>query len=80
MRAETAILGACAGLGVHDGTKMNLVALEMFADAIGPSHEIKDVGGAFEGEEPVGFRAVKVAAVENAPPQCGQAVMGAAVK
>ena len=30
---------------------MNLVALEMFADAIGPRQQIQDVGGSFEGNK-----------------------------
>ena len=33
-------------LGVDDGTEVNLVALEMFADAIGPGQQRHDVGRA----------------------------------
>ncbi len=40
LRAEAAILGTRAGLGVDDGAEMNLVALELFADAVRPRQHI----------------------------------------
>jgi hypothetical protein len=52
LRAEAAILRARAGLGVDDGAEMNFVALELFADAVGPRQQIQNVGGGFEVEKP----------------------------
>jgi hypothetical protein len=52
LRAEAAILGTRAGLGIDDGAKMDFVALEMFSDAVRPRQQIKNVGGRFEIEEP----------------------------
>ena len=43
--AEAAILRARAGLGVDDGAEVNLVALELGTDAVGPGEQVVDVGG-----------------------------------
>jgi len=53
--AETAIFRARAGLGIDDGAKMNLVALELFADTIRPRQQIQNVGGRFQIEKPQRF-------------------------
>ena len=60
--AEAAVLGTGAGLGVDDGAEVNLVALERFADAVGPGKQIVDIGGLFELEEEERFFAVQLAA------------------
>ena len=63
--AKAAILGAGAGLGVDDGAEMDLVALEMFAQAVGAGHEIEDVGGGFQAEKPGGLGAGDFAAAQD---------------
>ena len=65
LRAEAAILGTRARLGVDDGTEMNLVALELFTDAVGPRQQIEDVSGGFEVDEPVRLIAGNVPAAQN---------------
>jgi hypothetical protein len=45
LRAELAVLRAAARLGVHDRAEVDLVALEMLADAVGPGEEFEPVGG-----------------------------------
>src|SRR5208282_5196223 len=65
LRTEAAILRARAGLGVDDGAEVDFVALEMFADAIGPGKQIKNVRGSFETEEPQRFFAGDEAAAQN---------------
>jgi len=72
LRAEAAILGTRASLGVDDGAEVNFVALEMFADAIGPRQEIENVGGRFEIEQPRRFVAGDVAAAEDALAEDGK--------
>ena len=75
LRAEAAILRARAGLGVDDGTEMNLVALELFADAVGPRQQIKDVGGGFEVDEPERLVAGDLSAVQHPLAERGNPVM-----
>src|SRR6185369_14277850 len=53
--AEAAILRTTPGLHVHDGAEMNLIPFEMFADTIGPGHQIKNVRRAFQTEKPFAF-------------------------
>ena len=65
LRAEAAILRTRAGLGVDDGAEVNLVALELFADAVRPRQQIENVGGGFEIEEPRRFVAGDVSAAQN---------------
>ena len=65
LRAETAILRARAGLGVDDGTEMNLVALELLADAIRPRQQIQNIGGVFEIKKPRRLVAGNVSAAQN---------------
>ena len=55
---------------------MDFVALEIFADAVGPRQQIENVGGIFEMEQPQRLVAGDVAAVQNAfaesgNPRCG---------
>ena len=63
--AEFAILGATAGFDVHDGTEMNFVAFEMFADAVSPGKEGVDVAAGFEVEEPLALVAVELVAGDD---------------
>ena len=65
LRAEAAILRARAGLGVDDGAKMDFVALELFADAVGPRQQIQNVGGGFEVDEPQRLVAGNCSAAQN---------------
>ena len=80
LRAEAAILRARAGLGVDDGAEMNLVPLELLADAVGPRHQLEDVGGVLQAEEPQRLVAVNAPAVEDALPQFGKAFVFRRVK
>ena len=75
LRAEAAILGAGTGLGIDDGAEMNLVALELFANAVGPREEVQNVGGAFEMNQPQGFIAGDMAAPQNSFAQEGDLAM-----
>ena len=65
LRAETAILRTRAGLGVDDGAEVDLVALEIFADAVGPGQQIQNVGGRFEIEQPQRLVAGDLSAAQN---------------
>ena len=71
LRAKAAILRTRAGLGVDDGAEMNLVALEMFADAVGPGHQIENVRCGFKAEQSERLLAGDLAAVEDARCQVG---------
>ena len=46
--AEPAVLRATAGLDVHDRAQVNLISLEMFANAIGPAQQIVNIRGVGE--------------------------------
>ena len=67
LRAETAILGAAAGLGVDDGAEVNFVPFEMFPDSVGPREQVVDVGGVPDLKQPQGFVARHGTAVEHTP-------------
>ena len=71
LRAEAAILRAGPGLGVDDGTKVDFVALEMFADAVGPRQQIQNVGGGLEVEQEQRLGAREFAAGEHPLAQGG---------
>ena len=51
---------------------MNLVALELFANAVGPRQQIQNVGGRFEIEEPRRLVAGDVSAAEHALAERGK--------
>ena len=80
LRAEAAILRARAGLGIDDGAEVNLVALVALADAVGPSHQLEDVGGVLQLEEPQRVLALDAPAVEHALAQVGKAFVNRGVK
>jgi len=63
--AEAAVFRTGSGLGVDDGAKMNLVALELFADAVGPRQQIQDIRGGFQVEQPEGLVAGDLPAAED---------------
>ena len=65
LSAKFAVLGTAARFDVHDGAKVDFVALEMFTDAIGPGEQGVDVGAGFEVEEPLAFVAGQLLAGED---------------
>ena len=54
---------------------MNLVALKLFADAVRPREQVKNVGGSFEVNEPRRLVAGDFAAVQDALAEDGQFVV-----
>src|ERR1051326_8925126 len=50
--AESAIFGTASGFDVYYRTKVHFVSLEMFANAIGPTQQIVNVGSIGELEQP----------------------------
>ena len=44
---------------------MNLVALELFADAVGPRQQIQDIRGGFQVDQPEGLVAGDLPAAED---------------
>jgi hypothetical protein len=72
LRAEFAVLGAGAGLGVDDGAEVDLVALELLADAVGGGEQVMDVGAGFCLDEPDSLISGEAAAVEHARGQCAE--------
>ena len=52
---------------------MNLVSFEMFANAIGPGHQVANVGGAFEREQPPGLLTPEPPAFKHALSQAADA-------
>ena len=52
---------------------MNLVSFEMFADPVGPGHQVKDVRRTFQFKEPTGFVASEVAALQDTLAELAQA-------
>jgi hypothetical protein len=78
--AKAAILRAGAGFGINDGTEVNLVSLEVFADAVGPGEQIKDVRCPFQFKEPPGLVTSNVSAVHDALAKFAQALVNSQVK
>jgi hypothetical protein len=54
---------------------MNLVPLEMLAKAIGPRHEVENIGGAFEIKQPEGVFAGNLFPTQRAQCQVGYPCM-----
>jgi hypothetical protein len=75
LRAEPAVFRTAAGLDVDDGTKMDFVSLEFFANAIGPREQVKNVRGGFELEKPQRFIACDGPAVQNALAERGDTLV-----
>jgi len=63
--AESAILRARAGLGIDDGTKVDLIAFELFPDAIRPRKQVKYVRRTLQLEQFQGFLARELAAAQH---------------
>jgi hypothetical protein len=53
---------------------VNLVAFEMFPDAIGPGQQVMDVGGTLEIKEPKRFGSRKFASFQDPLAKFGQAL------
>src|SRR5207247_11356114 len=62
---EAAILGATAGFHVHDRAEVNLVALEMLANSIGPTEQVEYVATAFQIQEPTALGPLDLATCEH---------------
>jgi len=72
LRTEAAIFRARPGFGVDDRAKMDFVAFELFADAIGPGQQIQNVGRRFKIEEPERVVAGNVPAGQNTFAEFGE--------
>ena len=63
--AETAILGAASCFHIHDRAKVDFVSFIMLADAIGPGHQVENIGSGFQRKELHGFLTVNLSACQH---------------
>ena len=71
LRAETAVFGTSAGLGVDNRAQMDFVALELLADAVCVGQQIKNVRGILKVKKKDRLLTRNRAAGQNTPAQFG---------
>src|SRR5262249_42937512 len=70
---KAAVLRASPRLDIYDRAEMDLVALKLLANAVGPGEQLMDIRCVAQMEDPLAFRSGEAAARQHSLGKAGQA-------